>query len=1037
MDRAHVEKILKQVLSGSTGFDESMLTMDLNLEEDLGIDSIKRVEFVSNVSAMFNITVGPEAMDKLARTRLVGEVVDVFVSSVAPSSSAPAPAAAPAAVAAPTQSAPAAAVAEVAGTASNGMDRVQVTTVLQKVLSESTGFSEDLITEDMSLEDDLGVDSIKRVELVSAASATLQVNVSPQAMTELSRSRTVGDVINAFFTHVGSSSSPANGNGAAEASNGKGSLKPLRASDSNHLTLTYAEAVVIPAPDRQTLERPANRPVLILDDGSGLATQLAEKMGAGALVLTTTANGKKSIVMKDLSEASLEQALAQVVNQHGKPGGFVFLPNSIQDISKQMAFAMLAAKQFKPFLADTPIPKGRCFFIGVARMDGKLGLGGCADVKNDDLVAVAERGAIFGLCKTLDLEWPHVFARGVDLDVKLSNDKCVEFLLRELDDSNLNIREVGYSASDMKRRTTRALPLVPVAKANKPKISKSDVFIVTGGARGITPLCVAEIARLAQGGTYFLIGRSKVVPEPAWAQGKAVGKPLDDAATAFAKDQFAAQKGEKPTPKVVRALSNGVEATREIAESLAMIKAAGGNAEYISADVSNPEAVTKALQGRAGTVTGLIHASGVLRDKMIQNKTMDDFEAVYGTKVYGLRALLKALPPKQLKHLVVFSSLAGFHGNRGQADYSLANEVLNKAVHVMNARFPKCDARALDFGPWGGGMVTPQLQKMFEDQGVEIIPRAGGAVTVANVLFNTNNGQALFGNWGLPPVKPLESTIKVQRTFLVAGSENKFLDSHKFKGKRVLPFTLMSTAMGQMAADTHPGYYLHSLQDVQLFRGFVAPDNENSMPMTFTLVDGKEEAGKLEVDVSVTSVMNGKEVPSYRCKAVLGQRPRTSFAVQPLTKDDLAKQVKSSKQIYDNVTLFHGSEFQSIQSVTLANETKLVAECKRVQVQDQGQFAAAGAVDGFTLDAAFQLALVSARILKDVASLPNFAKTFDFYREIPVGEKFYGVLLKDAEGEAQKGDVTMAKHQFYFCDAEGKVYMGGRISVVLSAGLTW
>jgi hypothetical protein len=112
----------------------------------------------------------------------------------------------------------------------------------------------------------------------------------------------------------------------------------------------------------------------------------------------------------------------------------------------------------------------------------------------------------------------------------------------------------------------------------------------------------------------------------------------------------------------------------------------------------------------------------------------------------------------------VFSSLAGFHGNRGQSDYALANEVLNKAVFAVQSRFPQCSARALDFGPWGGGMVTPALQKMFEDQGVEIIPRAGGAETVANVLMDTRAPQCLFGNWGVRFFPSLESTCANSNT---------------------------------------------------------------------------------------------------------------------------------------------------------------------------------------------------------------------------------------------------------------------------------
>ena len=51
---------------------------------------------------------------------------------------------------------------------------------------------------------------------------------------------------------------------------------------------------------------------------------------------------------------------------------------------------------------------------------------------------------------------------------------------------------------------------------------------------------------------------------------------------------------------------------------------------------------------------------------------------MYGTKLTGLANLLGALDVTQLRHVVLFSSLAGFHGNAAQTDYAMANEALSK-----------------------------------------------------------------------------------------------------------------------------------------------------------------------------------------------------------------------------------------------------------------------------------------------------------------------------------------------------------------------
>ena len=53
-----------------------MLEMDMDLETELGVDSIKRVEILSDVQAQLGI----EAQDvaALGRTRTVGEVVEAM-----------------------------------------------------------------------------------------------------------------------------------------------------------------------------------------------------------------------------------------------------------------------------------------------------------------------------------------------------------------------------------------------------------------------------------------------------------------------------------------------------------------------------------------------------------------------------------------------------------------------------------------------------------------------------------------------------------------------------------------------------------------------------------------------------------------------------------------------------------------------------------------------------------------------------------------------------------------------------------------------
>ena len=131
------------------------------------------------------------------------------------------------------------------------------------------------------------------------------------------------------------------------------------------------------------------------------------------------------------------------------------------------------------------------------------------------------------------------------------------------------------------------------------------------------------------------------------------------------------------------------------------MRAAGGQAEYLSADLRDPAALKAVLEPYRGEINAVLHGAGALADKKIGAKLAGDFDLVYGVKADGLRHILSVLPPEDLDFLILFSSVAGFYGNAGQADYSLANEVLNKAAHYLAHTYPELQVLAVDWGPLG------------------------------------------------------------------------------------------------------------------------------------------------------------------------------------------------------------------------------------------------------------------------------------------------------------------------------------------------
>ena len=178
-------------------------------------------------------------------------------------------------------------------------------------------------------------------------------------------------------------------------------------------------------------------------------------------------------------------------------------------------------------------------------------------------------------------------------------------------------------------------------------------------------------------------------------------------------------------------------AQREIRAQLARIEAVGARAHYCALDVRDAAAVASTvarIRAQHGAIHGLVHGAGVLADRRIEDKTAEQFAAVYGTKVTGLRHLLDALAGDTLKVIALFSSYSGRFGRVGQVDYAAANEVLNKIAHAEARRRPANRVVSVNWGPWNGGMVTPGLRTLFEQEGVGLIETGAGAQFLVDEL---------------------------------------------------------------------------------------------------------------------------------------------------------------------------------------------------------------------------------------------------------------------------------------------------------------
>ncbi|HEY0836160.1 MAG TPA: amino acid adenylation domain-containing protein, partial [Azospirillum sp.] len=240
-----------------------------------------------------------------------------------------------------------------------------------------------------------------------------------------------------------------------------------------------------------------------------------------------------------------------------------------------------------------------------------------------------------GLLKTVRLENPRVVAQLVDIGgaadaamvaaLLAGNGRCPEDA------------EVRYDG------TCRMVPGWAVLPADRTPAAvpwrERGVYLLTGGAGALGLAFAEDIAGTVKGATLVLLNRS----EPTAAQRRRI-----DA-----------------------------------------LRAGGATVVCRTGDVSRPrdvDAVVADMLRDHGTIHGVLHCAGVLRDGYLVKKTMGELEAVLAAKVAGTVNLDRATRDVALDVFVLFSSAAVVHGSAGQADYCAANAFLDAFARHRNGQ---------------------------------------------------------------------------------------------------------------------------------------------------------------------------------------------------------------------------------------------------------------------------------------------------------------------------------------------------------------
>lgn len=615
--------------------------------------------------------------------------------------------------------------------------------------AERTGYSEDMLDLDAQMEADLGIDSIKRIELLSALKEKypfMEGRDEETVFEEVASLKTLNAVIE-WYDGVRKSQTEPGGSDSAKKSPTPPSL-PLPEtvesieSEANTNDVRRYKLTPVATPRRRVTEMsgfPADDLILLVGDVPHLSAAFLNALTARGYLVRQIVRGTQTRALDenrfevDFSSLEAVRQLHAHIAASGRKAGAIFnlagggaVRRDADELDHARRLFMLL-KVFEKDLAESAGAGGGWLF-NLTAFDGQFGL------RQSRTFPAALAGTL-GVTKSAALEWPSVRVKCIDVDPALDPERVVVEALREIADDDPAV-EVGFTddgrwSLDLRQEGDVAANLSDL------KLDPDGVLLVTGGAYGIT----ADIARAFAEKfrpRLVLVGRSQEPGEEAEETRRLNPSELKQHLI-----ENLRAKNPRVKPAEIERVLDRLLKDRQIRDNIAAMRKAGAQVEYHALDLRDGKAFGRIIDSvykRWGRIDGVLHGAGVIDDKLIRDKSLESFDAVFSTKVVPAMVLARKLRPKGLKFVVFFSSIAGRFGNAGQCDYSAANEVVNKLAARLSHEWPEVHTVAINWGPWDGGMVREDLRKLFAARNIQTIAIEKGRLRFLEELQRGNTG---------------------------------------------------------------------------------------------------------------------------------------------------------------------------------------------------------------------------------------------------------------------------------------------------------
>ncbi|MFX1574870.1 MAG: SDR family NAD(P)-dependent oxidoreductase [Promethearchaeota archaeon] len=955
-----LETKLLEIISEKTGYDMEDIDVMFDLEEDLGIDTVKQAEIFAELRNYLKISedteinlVGLKNIKEIIQKiqeYLCNQNIDTNIEIVQKTTG--------------------------MGTYKS-INMNEVRNVIKRVIADKTGYDVIDIEDTYDLEEDLGIDTVKQAEIFGELRD--YYNVGESIEINISEIRNPNEIAEFVMQYIN-----------------EATTLPEKRLETHQVDVQSLErskkeediyvSQVIPSqifnlPQLEKISKYEGKKALIININSGLSNHI------------------------NLHEKLLKLGLQpQVFDIIGNLNFVERLKNNQRNITLEndFNFIILVIPANKQYSSNESLAFFDSLFTIFQRLDlpsiEKIAMIASETYFGWEKGANALSASIGAFVKTLNRE----FQIPIKLIYSLSPDEIIKEIAIWDD-----VEEVAYK--DGIRHTLLRTKLGDFPEQKEYLITTEDVLLVTGGAQGITFACIDKLTNYVKP-ELILFGLAPYddsLHEYLSHTPEMLDKKKKEIANLLRSRQ------ERVTPVMIEREWKNFLDKLDTLRNIERLRIKGLKVQYYAIDITDKEKMKSTFQqiqeNLEKPITFIVHGAGIEESKSFLKKKLKMAHTVVDVKVGGFLNLLKYINIQNVKYIVAFSSVAGRYGNQGQIDYAFANAYLSRLAWDYSQR--NIPFLSIDWTAWADiGMATRgSTLQILTQAGVVPVPAHLGVKIFSKLVLNSFKGEFIVGgDLGIFEEKlivaktinklnfPMLNKMEYQPNFIIGSNSinsdfDIYLLDHQIQQKPVFP--------GVMVLETFAEFYNY------LFEKPMTSISEINFHTPLKIPVGKSVEIELKYDNSNDEialfsktfplVLKGKPLIKEHFNAKLG-KPSKKFRwkKEPISEPLIPLLDKS--EIYE--LFFHGSKFQVLKNIILLENEKIISSVdipttNLTENREGDNFQ----LDPLAIESIFQTAALFDVIINNHLSLPSKIATLDILsKEKPkyVVAKF---LKKDEE----------------------------------------